>query len=469
MTRSIGLKVAASALAITLAAAAWPAALAMRPSSDSAKLDRQAANAANQARVLAAKHRFGDALPFAEQAVGASPRDAGYRMLLADLYLRNGRYKSAASTYRDVVSLDPGNQRAVLSLALCEVSEGRNAEAVAVLDSVADSAPPADVGLAYALAGQVQRGIALLEPAARAPGASGRIRQNLAFAYAMAGDWEKARATAAQDVSPADLGPRLAQWAQLARPSSAADQVAALLGVRPAADSGQRERLALNEGPPGNALAAAADPAPAPQASAAPEPAPAPAPVQVAADPQPAPAPAAPQAPVQVAAASSNAPGWTADVQSAQDPRPAARPSVHGAPTARLQPAVLRAGHGLRPRFASLDLQSGPVPAALSDHGHFVVQLGAFVQPNNVEHAWAQLMKRYGFSALTPFSTTIDVPGKGTLHRLSVASFASRDDAERTCHGIRAKGGDCFVRAVAGDTPPRWASRYVHKTAIASR
>ncbi|HEX5182313.1 MAG TPA: tetratricopeptide repeat protein [Allosphingosinicella sp.] len=464
MTRSTGLKVAASALAIALAAAAWPAAQAMRPSNDAAKLERQAGNAANQARTLAARHRFADALPFAEQAVAGSPRDAGYRMLLADLYLRNGRYQSAAATYRDVVSLDPGNQRAALSLALCEVSQGRNAEAIAVLDSVADSAPPADVGLAYALAGQVQRGIALLEPAAHAPGASGRVRQNLAFAYAMAGDWEKARATAAQDVSPADLGPRLAQWAQLARPSSAADQVAALLGVRPAADSGQPERLALNSAPSGNALAAA-DPAPAPQA--APEPAAAPAPVQVAADPRP--APAAPQAPVAVAAASSNAPGWTADIQSARDPRPAARSSAHGAPAARLQPAVLRAGHGLRPRLASLALQSGPVPAAVSDHGHFVVQLGAFVQPNNVEHAWAQLMKRYGFSALTPFSTTIDVPGKGTLHRLSVASFTSRDDAERTCHGIRARGGDCFVRAVAGDAPPRWASRYVHKTAIASR
>ena len=65
--------------------------------------------------------------------------------------------------------------------------------------------------------------------------ATGRVRQNLAFAYALAGNWEKARTVAAQDVSPADLAPRLAQWASLASPTAAADQVATLLGVQAAA------------------------------------------------------------------------------------------------------------------------------------------------------------------------------------------------------------------------------------------
>ncbi|HEX4736794.1 MAG TPA: tetratricopeptide repeat protein [Allosphingosinicella sp.] len=457
MTRSIGLKVAASTLAIGLAMAAWPAAQAMRPASDTAKSDRQANDASNQARALATKGKFAQALPFAEQAVAASPRDAGYRMLLADLYLKNGRYQSAAATYRDVVSLDPDNQRAALSLALCEVTQGHQAAAVAVLDAVADKAPPADVGLAYTLAGQPQRGIALLEPAAHGPNASGRIRQNLAFAYAMAGDWEKARATAAQDVSPADLGPRLAQWAQLATPSGATDQVAALLGVRPAADSGQPERLALNAAPSGTALAAA-DPAPAPQA--APEPAPAPAPVE----------------PVRVAAADpAPAPAATTAVQAPKE-QVVAHAVFAAAPATFIkpQPAVLRTGGALHPRLAGIELpQSGPVHSTPQNSGRFAVQLGAFSTATNVERAWAQELKRYGFAQLTPFSTTIDVPGKGTLHRLSVAGFTSRSDAERTCRSIRAKGGACFVRAVAGDEPTRWASRYAGhkttKTAIASR
>jgi Flp pilus assembly protein TadD len=466
MTRDIGLKMAASALAIGLAMAAWPAAEARRPHSDTTASDRQAGNAANQARALAAKHKFAEALPFAEQAVAESPHDAGYRMLLADLYLRNGRYQSAATTYGDTLSLDPSNQRAALSLALCDVSQGRNAAAIAVLDTVADSAPPADVGLAYALAGQPQRGIALLEPAAHAPGAGGRVRQNLAFAYALAGNWEKARAIASQDVSPADLGPRLEKWAQLARPSSASDSVAALLGVRPVADSGQPERLALNSGPSGTALASA-DVPPAPQA--APEQAPA-APV-VAAAAQPAPAPA--QQLVAVAT-SSDAPAWTATVRNAQDPAPKAHARGHdAAPGLAFRPAVLRTGDGVRFRRAGFELPThGAAHDGATDSGRFAVQLGAFRSSANVERAWAQELKRFGFVQLTPFSTTIDVAGKGTLHRLSVAGFTSRAEADRTCRAIRAKGGACFVRAVAGDEPTRWASRYTHKpakTAIASR
>ena len=66
-------------------------------------------------------------------------------------------------------------------------------EAQGVLD-------PADAGLALALAGDPQSAVAVLEPAARAVGADARTRQNLALAYAFAGDWDQARTVAAQDV-----------------------------------------------------------------------------------------------------------------------------------------------------------------------------------------------------------------------------------------------------------------------------
>src|SRR3546814_4843532 len=85
----------------------------------------------------------------------------------------------------------------------------------------------------------------MLEPAARAPGADARVRQNLALAYALAGDWLKARTTAAQDISPAQLGERMEQWAALAQPDAGSTRVAALLGVTPVADPGQPVRLAL--------------------------------------------------------------------------------------------------------------------------------------------------------------------------------------------------------------------------------
>ena len=75
------------------------------------------------------------------------------------------------------------------------------------------------------------------------------------------------------------------------------------------------------------------------------------------------------------------------------------------------------------------------------------------------------MLKRFGFANLTPLSTTVSVPGRGTLHRLSVAGFASREAAGRTCRSIQVKGGACFVRTVAGDSPVRWASRYASRRA----
>ena len=90
-----------------------------------------------------------------------------------------------------------------------------------------------------------ERAIEILEPAARAFDATPRLRQNLALSYALAGDWTRARTIAAQDISPADLGPRLQQWAALARPGGASHQVATLLGVAPVQDPGQPVRLAL--------------------------------------------------------------------------------------------------------------------------------------------------------------------------------------------------------------------------------
>ncbi|MEA3001228.1 MAG: hypothetical protein QOH81_16 [Sphingomonadales bacterium] len=468
MTRSIGIKFAVSALAIGVTMVAYkPAAEAMRPSSasaDPARAAKQAADASTRARAEAAKGNLGGALSFAEQAVAASPRDVAYRMLLADLYLKNGRFQSAATTFGDILILDPANQRATLSLALCDIAGGRNDAAIALLDALAQVAPPADTGLAYALAGQPQRAIALLEPAARAAGASGRIRQNLAFAYAMAGDWQKARVIAAQDVSPGDLSARLAHWASLAQPSTPADKVAGLLGVRPGADAGQPERLALAPAPSAAAFAAA-DPAPAPQPAPAQDAATAP--IQQA---EVAPAPqAVAEAPVAVASASSDTPSWTAAVRQAEDPKPQSRPQEVTRPLyagvvqplVTAQPAVLRSGRTLRLRPAGFELPRatpGRSPGAAT--GHFAVQLGAFSSANGVERAWAQVLKRYGFAQLTPLSTTITIPGKGMLHRLSVAGFDGRAEADRTCRSVRAKGGVCFVRAVAGDAPTQWASRY---------
>ncbi len=96
--------------------------------------------------------------------------------------------------------------------------------------------------------------------------------------------------------------------------------------------------------------------------------------------------------------------------------------------------------------------------------GRYVVQLGAFRNAAQVEKAWAEAQRRYGFRN-EPLSTTVTLPGKGTFHRLAVSGFESPADANRLCQSIRSRQGVCFVRVNAGDAPVQWASRYAGRRA----
>ena len=409
-----------------------PAADGSRPRSASqsnAKVDQQAQKAATAALNAAQKQDWAEGVAQAENAVALSPRDAGYRMTLGEIYLKSGRFQSAASAFTDALTLNPGDGKATLSLALTQIALGRNGDAIATLGVVGARIAPADHGLALALAGDKEGAIRLLAAAAREPGANGRLRQNLALAYAMAGDWTQARAVAQQDISPAEIDERLASWAAFAQPKAASDQVATLLGVTPSADAGQPTRLALSPQASPSVQTALAEPVGVPMAVA-------PATEVAAAETFFAlePAAVAEAAPVEIAAAP--APVFAAAVAAVEQvlPRQIARPLAH----------TIRA--------------AAPAPAALK--GRYVVQLGAFASSDRVERAWNGAIDRYDRLAnYIPASTRITV-GRGTsLTRLSVGGFPTRQGAVNLCEGLRRAGGACFVRQVAGDSRVRWASR----------
>lgn len=437
---------------------------------DAAQLREQAAGALQQGQLDSAR----DAM---EQAVAIAPRDAGYRLLLADIYMRAGRLDSARATYADVLELDPSNVRAGMGFALAQIALGRPAAAVARLDDLAGRAPGADVGLAYALAGRPERGIEVLEPLARSHNATPRIRQNLALSYALAGDWRRARAIAAQDISPAQLNERLARWATLARPDAAQTRVASLLGVSPVADPGQPTRLALSQ-PTAPVETAVAEAAPVDVAMPA-------APVRLAAIP-------APAAPVrdQVSDWGLPAPVQTAAAEPAPAPIPAPAPVVAEAPTyytsAPAQPeeapspaeveyafaarTLTRPGPAVV-RTAAVSLPPAPAFRRAAPHqpvragnSRFVVQLGAFSNEGNAERAWVDAQRRFSLHGHAPLTATIDMNGR-TLHRVAVAGFANRGEAVSACQAIRGQGGACFVRINAGDASIRWAARYANGNA----
>lgn len=372
------------------------------------------------------------ALVHAEKAVEYAPRDSGYRMLLADLYMKNGRFLSAETAFSDVLILDPGNTRATFNLALAEIALGKRDNALMKLEALALTESAADLGLAYALAGHPDRAVAMLEPAARAPDANARVRQNLALAYALSGDWRRARVTASQDLSPADIGGRMQEWASFVQPAAQVDQIASLLGVAPAQDTGQPVRLALTPSPEPVALAQA------PESPLAP-------PVQVEAE------------PVEYAAVEAQLPSEPIpavdEVRFAAAVEALVEPELK--PVRKIMPA---------PTFKAAPLKKLAKAAPSTKTGRFVVQLASYNSAALLEQGWSQLQKRYRLGgAYSPFSATVTLPGKGKFHRLSVAGFGSQSEAARTCDAIKSKGGACFVRVVAGDAPVRWASRNLRR------
>ena len=141
-----------------------------------------------------------------EQAVALSPRDAGYRLLLADIYLRSGRFESARATFADVLELDPAQHPRRPQLRADPDRAGPAGRPRSrQLDEIAGGAPPPTSASPMRWPAGTERAIEIARSAARSPNATPRIRQNLALAYASAGDWRRARAVAAQDVSPAEL------------------------------------------------------------------------------------------------------------------------------------------------------------------------------------------------------------------------------------------------------------------------
>ncbi|WP_308517213.1 SPOR domain-containing protein [Sphingomonas flavescens] len=375
------------------------------------------------------------AIDYAERAVAKTPNDAGFRTLLGNAYFAGGRFRSAEAAYRDSLTLYPEQPQIVLKLALVQIAQGKNRQAVGFLAQNRGSLNVSDYGLALALAGQPGEAVAVLDSAARSKDADATVRQNLALAHALAGQWEEARVIASQDVPAGQLDGRIQQWMKLASPKSAADQVASLVGVTPAAvDAGQPVQLALNK--TDTQVADVAAPVAAAVVAAA-------APVA-----KPQPAPLAPQpAPVQLAVAPAPPP-----------PRPTTLTSFAMAAVNEAKAAVaamLPAKATVRPVKASYS-KSRPVASGTSAA---VVQLGAYGSPQRVLAAWNETARKYSaLKGYAPMSARF-ASAKGTFYRLSVHGFASDRDARLTCEALRRQGGSCFVRNTAGDAPVQVASR----------
>lgn len=383
---------------------------------------------ASRAEAALAAGKHGQAINHAEAAVLAEPRNAAYRAMLGGAYLDAGRFASAATSFDDAMQLGDSSARTVLSLALARAGEGKFQEAAELLNARERDIPTADVGLALALAGQPERGVHLMSNAIRAGENTAKMRQNLAYAYALAGRWREARLMAEQDVPADQVSDRIAAWAETAAPEAWQVRVARLLAVpADARDAGQPTQLALANSPSIDALAAEAS------ASAADE---LPSVAAVEADSGELPAVQAGEAAVATAETPTPTPERPASFRSASV-EPAASPALAPAP------AAFDTSRFVQPQVAQ---------AAPSAAGTHLVQLGSFSSEQGARRAWNIYTQRYPELAGHQMVVSEAVVKGKRYWRVSAAGF-NRTSSTAMCGKVRSGGQGCFAYAEGRPLP----------------
>lgn len=194
------------------------------------------------------------AIPLYGRALQANPDGVEAKLGLGQSYLSIGAGDEAAAQFRDVLAKRGGDPVARRGLASALISMGQPALAEQQLDAVLQSdardyralnllgvlfdmqgrhpeaqaayrrgielAPDyvalrSNFGLSLALTGSTEEAIAQLVPVASSPRSDARVRQNLAFAYAMAGNLENALQLCRRDLDERNAQRQLAYYMQL--------------------------------------------------------------------------------------------------------------------------------------------------------------------------------------------------------------------------------------------------------------
>lgn len=383
-----------------------------------------AAMSAAKAEVAIKKGNGDKAVQHAEAAVLASPRDAYTRTLLGNAYLEAGRTVSAAQAFQDAIALGDTSPRTVVSLSLAQIGMGDRAAAIATLEQWEASLDAGDFGLAIALAGQPERGVHVLGNALRNGDNTPKVRQNLAYAYALAGQWQAARLMAAEDVPAGQLGQRMSEWGAIASPEQFQTRVATLLGVDLVADPGQPAMLALSNSPSVEMLAVET----------------------------------VEQAPASDFALASELPAVDAT------------PTAYDAGDAALAEAGLEVGgtrfvsnavvQAVPAKAAPASRTAAPKPvrtAAVAPSlslakGNYNIQLGSYFSMSDAQAAWTRFQAKYPQLADAERQITkARVNGK-IYYRVAAAGFA-KDSARAMCSTVKGKGGGCIAYAANNPLP----------------
>jgi Flp pilus assembly protein TadD len=127
-----------------------------------------------------------------DQALSIAPDDAAAALGLGRLKLATDP-GAAASVLLRLITRDPHNVAALVDLGIARDLLGQHAEAqssyrLALALEPERTAAQINLGLSLALSGDPQQGLAILRPIALSPGASPRMRQDLAVTLVLAGN-----------------------------------------------------------------------------------------------------------------------------------------------------------------------------------------------------------------------------------------------------------------------------------------
>ncbi|HEY4165631.1 MAG TPA: tetratricopeptide repeat protein [Reyranella sp.] len=210
--------------------------------------------AVRQADEARAAGNVDNAIPLYDRALQANPQGIEAKLGLGQALLTIGAGDEAAAQFRDVLARHGDDSKARRGLAAALIAmgqstlaekqidralqanandyhalnllgvvldmQGRHAEAQANYRRGLELAPDdpglrSNYGLSLAITGQPQAAIGLLVPVASGRKSTPRIRQNLAFAYAMAGDLSNSLQLCRHDMNELSAQRQLAYYAQL--------------------------------------------------------------------------------------------------------------------------------------------------------------------------------------------------------------------------------------------------------------
>ena len=404
---------------------------------------------ASDAAAARADGKTEKAIALAEQAALAAPGDAAAKAELGSSYLAAGRFLSARQAFEDALVLGDVSPQTALGFTLASIAVGDQRAALETLGEWHDAMAPSDLGLAYALAGNPEMGAQVLTNALRAGQNTPQMRQNLAYAHALGGQWAAARIIAAEDVAPGELDERISSWARTARPEDFTARVANLLGVQPQADAGMPARLALGTGTTGELIAEAAAQAEASRTAPA---------SRVAASGE--------LPPVDLLAANTT----TRDLQQLDPPvgasdaprdfgsafatdekvvasRIVSNPVVQKTPPSAPAPvaaAATRSVPQLAPKPASAPKPATRPASQQLAGGSHLVQLGSYGSEADAKRGWAIFSKRYPeVAGREQVITRAKVRGK-IYYRLSAGNLAAAS-AKSLCATVKKAGQGCIA------------------------